>query len=558
MPKKRAPIHFTKPVNPIHPSLTPSSNESKNRLGTHSLHSTTDPPGNSVNDKIHNLRLSQAPSNWKDQSRNLAHAPTVHPSLKAMLQVQETPSPKPRFLTNTAGRARARGPAGPPPPSSWLNHRNQAPPHSQRVSAQQSLRVAHVAPEHLDALPDLYLPPGRSLMFQALKALAINWEWHLEFDRYYLATLPTRLKQALLWFISNFNQQGITRQGLETLFLDDTVIEDATDSESLTHIDLSNFICKSLDLKDLKEFLANPRIAPNFGELDASNSIVPDTWDAPSTTQLLHLSTPRFPSLTHLSLSHPTNASWKSLLSLAPHLTTLTHLSLAFWPAPSLNSNPIVEGVAPSGNSDSYDFGKTLTDEFRTEAAEILRHFSRKTYCLKWLDLTGCCAWIGALRCEGGVDWVGSWRGVNTVKVGPGWVPEFLEKENINLGKNWNPNSRESQTWELTDTLALADWLHRQHRLGELEEDVNALKLSIRPRKADQPAAAAQGADGLGLGDNMSEMWWEDSAKLASRGADVKDRGPENRVTFDRGWKGWRIEDAIKTYGSSFPPSDRS
>ena len=157
---------------------------------------------------------------------------------------------------------------------------------------------------------------------------------------------------------------------------------------------------------------------------------IPESWDEDN-----HLAAPlsvsRFPALTHLSLSNPANVSWKGLLSLSPHLATLTHLSLAFWPPPSLTPNSkTAYRESPAGN---IDYGASnyysSYDGDLSEAAGVLRRLSKATYCLQWLDLTGCSDWVQALGRSDGPDWAGAWRGLETVKIGQGWIPKCLETE---------------------------------------------------------------------------------------------------------------------------------
>jgi hypothetical protein len=75
-----------------------------------------------------------------------------------------------------------------------------------------------------------------------------------------------------------------------------------------------------------------------------------------------------------------------------------------------------------------------------SEAANILRRLSKSTYCLKWLDLSGCNRWIPALVWGGegsqsdvpktsltdtstGPDWNDAWSQVTYVNVAQGSVP---------------------------------------------------------------------------------------------------------------------------------------
>lgn len=100
-------------------------------------------------------------------------------------------------------------------------------------------------------------------------------------------------------------------------------------------------------------------------------------------------------------------ASWKQLLGFSRKLSTVTHLSLAFWPAPS-QGRP----CSPDG-----DWSETLV---------ALKLLSRNLYRLEYLDLTGCALWYEALKLENGhdrIDWVWAWGKVSTLRLYVGWTP---------------------------------------------------------------------------------------------------------------------------------------
>lgn len=348
---------------------------------------------------------------------------------------------------------RTRGPAGPPPPRSWLTDSIHAPAGSYKK--QKSQRDTGLAlPRRLDRLPGLRLPDEGTLLHLTFKQLASNWHWHVAYDQHYLATLPIHNKEVLLSYIAvynNHNNGGIGALGLETLFLDDTELEDATGSDSLTHLDLACSISTVSSFKQLDNYMTKTittaDIAPSAD--DTYNDSVPardndevlDDWEIEAdanNTIARSITQPRFPNLTHLSLSHPdssTPPSWRQLLALMPHLATLTHLSLAYWPVPSLTPNAITadttspRGKVHYGGSNFY----SASDGDWKEAAGILRRLSKATYCLKWLDLTGCGSWIAALAWEdeegslGSAEWNGGWRGVEVVQVAQGWMPDCLE-----------------------------------------------------------------------------------------------------------------------------------
>lgn len=165
-------------------------------------------------------------------------------------------------------------------------------------------------------------------------------------------------------------------------------------------------------------------------------------------SNLLHLSLSLSPS----AVSPVSTASWLSLLSVTSHLSTLQSLALAYWPQPTLTpyaaavsatiKSPISTTLPriPYGGTDIY----TESEASWREAAGILRKLSRHLYCLRWLDLTGCGVWFGALswvdtqRVDDvmgsgpclppiGPDWNGSWRNVEFLALGVGWTPSSLD-----------------------------------------------------------------------------------------------------------------------------------
>lgn len=372
--------------------------------------------------------------------------------------------------------------------------------------------------KYVGSLPGLKLPEKKSLLDMTLKALAQNWPWHQEYDQFYLATLPIRYKEALISYIAFYHPQSLDVRGLELLFLDDEELEDATGSESLTHLDFASSIGYAISLKDIPSFFTkNQRV---LGEKqDTSQHVdIPESWDSPSAIIPASISVLRFPALTHLSFAQAAEPSWKQLLGLSPHLATLTHLSLAYWPIPSLTPNAITAyRETPAGN---VDYGASnfysLFDGDLDEAASVLRRLSKATYCLRWLDLTGCSEWLQALGRENGADWCGAWRGMETVKIGQGWLPSVLEEE----GSQWRPvvehklSEDEARATGLgTMKAELTSWANGEEMRTRIDKLVNTMRM--------------QGGNSSSADRNI---------------------GPRsNRIYFDRGWDGWWIEDALSS-----------
>lgn len=545
MPKKRAALRFAKPTTPIHPSLASSSNEPKNQIASPRLHYLSTPLGDStsVSDQIQRLRHSAA----TQSSHGQAHRRTGNP-------LPSSVRPPPEIV---GGRSVSR-PAGPPPPRSWLEERlhdtNKLLQSMKHPELSQLLCTT--PPDNLELLPGLHLPEKQTLIYQTMKALAKNWDWHLDNDLHYLSKIPTRYRMALLCFLTRYNPHGISHFTLEALFMEDQTLENTSNNEDLTHLDLSVQIGRSLSLLGIKNYLA--KIPTLSTDLTSKNpdSTIPDAWDAPSPVPPPHLQYSRFPSLTHLSLSHPLWADWKLLLRLVENLPTLTHLSLAHWPVPSIESSSPTVGSTRSG---TVDYGRSPVsfgnDKNWPGAPAILRQLSKKTYCLKWLDLTGCCSWIWALQSEG-IDWSGAWRKLETVKVGQGWIPRCLEEEHKGrLFSTFEAMNRRIALWKpavlgpenRNEPRALAYWLNHERKVGKLDEIVNRRKSRVAKMRAGKLAVTGPSVDELIFNQGEFVSWWGPSSDATSSTVGLHDDGRGNRVTFERGWQGSWIEDAINS-----------
>ena len=380
-------------------------------------------------------------------------------------------------------------------------------------------------PRAIGSLPGLRLPSEGSLLHLALKGLAQQWDFHKEYDQFYLATLPVRRKEAILSYITIYNPQSIDCQSIELLFLDETKLADATGSESLTHLDLASCLGHGIKPKNLKEVI----LKLDYGsesQTGLSAAEVPESWDTPSLPNTPALSL-RFPALTHLSLSHPAAPSWKHFLAIAPYLATLTHLSLAHWPTPSLTPNSTTayletpNGEVNYGGSNFY----SVFDGDLSEAASVLRRLSKATYCLQWLDITGCSDWVQALGRKDGPDWCGGWRKLETVRVGQGWIPHCLEKED----SGWRQvveaavfdNGEAPAVW--ANKKQMVAWANIEKHIGDVERKVRSMIARAKLSSTDTSNASNRA----------------------------------RTVTFERGWQGWWIEDALNyvaTANSSFQP----
>lgn len=264
-----------------------------------------------------------------------------------------------------------------------------------------------------------------------LRNIAIHWEEMHDYERNNLVYLPVKLRTLLLSYIAVYGpEDGVGYEGLRDLILPppleigDEIVEEtsrfspAENNEGFFRLDLSGAMGKSVSFKQLTELVERPETPPaSDDELSWEETMSPRN----------SLSAP-IPILTHLSLSHPARTiSWSRLLSFAKLLSNLTHLSLAFWPIPSLTPNAKTAVMQDNfGRDIQYGgtnfYSHSLDNDFR-EAAEVLRRLALRLYGLEYLDLTGCSDWLRALRWTGdadtdrGIDWSTQWAKLNTLKV---------------------------------------------------------------------------------------------------------------------------------------------
>ncbi|PGG97647.1 hypothetical protein GX51_07214 [Blastomyces parvus] len=458
MPKKHHKPTSPKPSTPVHPSLTSFTGSKTQSSGS----ATRD--GRSVNDLIHHLRRTQV-SRRDGVSASLSRvAPrSVHPSIRNLLGLPETPPPRPRPGTRVVGERGARRTPGPAAPLSWLVPNDTLNGQDSERKRKSTCDDAQERNLRLERLPGIRFPAEGTLQYMVLKSMAVNWDSHLLYDGVFLSELPSPTKQLLLSYISTFTDHAsmeVGMQGLKPLFLDisdDGIIETYPD---VTRLDLASCLGRWMTLKQLaREIKVADRSESRSHGRKIEGSTLP-SWEEetdmeyPSATIPLAPTQPlqqRFPNLKFLSLANPIprEASWHSLLNLLPHLSTITHLSLAHWPTPTLTPNSLTASMKhPKLSSLSLPYGGTdIYSAFENnwvEAAGILRRLSKTTYCLKWLDLEGCCDWIPALSWDGfdlegnfhaaaGPEWNGAWRNLEWLGLGPGWFPDVSDVEDSYL-----------------------------------------------------------------------------------------------------------------------------
>lgn len=388
-------------------------------------------PSRSVNERLAQLRAEQAPRPTIEHRNEIASLATAHsmpPALRQILNIPETAPPNVRSRRQRIIHGR-RAPPGPAAPESWLALSQHAPAHlgAQRRNgigkAAEDMRHISTSFHKLSKLGDLHpLPTSGSLVDKTLKAMAVHWDSLVEYEQFNLSALPPALKASLLSYIGLYGpKEGITSHDLKVLFLSEHEMPGATGSEEVSRLDLTGLISQSFAINDLRKFLIkNNEIDAEFVREQEGLSLeanlqehhtnlacrnpVLDSWEedlaSSGPTLTSPIIGPRFPNLTRLSLANAgAYASWHQLLLISPQLSTLTHLSLAYWPTP--NETPNSKGSFINHNHVRIPIGGThlyseIDDDWQ-DPANILRRLSNNTYSLKWLDLEGCNEWLPAL-----------------------------------------------------------------------------------------------------------------------------------------------------------------
>lgn len=434
----------------------------------------------SVNELLADLRRASLNRSGA-QASAVAVQPTVPPAIRHIFQLPETPPPRPRRPARVDASG-ARLPPGPAPPRSWLS----AP--SPAEAARRHTKAA--ADYERRPLPDANLPARGSLVDLVLRRFALDWEWQRSYNRYHLYELPTHLRAALISYLVTHTREGVSLRDLQAVLLPpadapehyftDPALAPGVVNETFSHLDLSGSLGRSLGLRELSDLLFPKQTAAAAASVD-----IQESWDAPEQEedqqqqqqqqplQLLQLHNspaiprPLLPNLTHLSLAldparppATTAVSWRHLLAFAGNLSALTHLSLAFWPEPTLTPNAKLATVAATapqygggggGGGGTGPYSHALDDDDDdddwAEAVLLLRRLARCLYRLEYLDLTGCGEWFPALWATAvtiaadedggteeeddkttttttagtGVDWVGAWGKITTLVLYPGY-----------------------------------------------------------------------------------------------------------------------------------------
>lgn len=258
----------------------------------------------------------------------------------------------------------------------------------------------------------------------------MDWGFHRVYNQYHLYFIPNHLKPALIRWITMAASDGLSVSDLRLILLphpdiyaEEELEADASSNAQIGYLDLSGSLGRSIKLKELCDVLYPPKQA-------AIQDVPHDSWDA--IEDLPSLPRGLLPNLTHLSLAldphFAKDVSWKHLLNMSSNMSSVTHLSLAYWPDPCLTPRALYSSVTtPEGRTIPYggtSYYSHSLDHDWSEALLVLRILSKNLYALEYLDLTGCLSWAKALTMHSEhdfVDWTGFWGKITVIQLKNGW-----------------------------------------------------------------------------------------------------------------------------------------
>ena len=484
MPKKRT-YNFKQ--------LQGSSSSSSSQAATKNGGSDTSP---SVNERLGELRKLEGKdaAAKKRQLADSVNQRSVPSEIREILGVPESAPPKPKAGVRLRERLRTPGPA---PPKSWTANgsslwmstlalrggrrrlRKKSADVNDRNRPKQLLRFARLAGLKVDEVDQK--PP--SLTHLALKTVAEQWDLLDEEDYPALAEIPLQLRLRILSYLAYYGRP-IYYSGLAAVL---------QGSEDIQQLDLAGLVGHGdLTLRNIGRI--------NGMEQETAsddNKEIAESWDADEASQSTlppSLRTNRFAHLTHLCLSHPKpTASWRSLLAFSKFTPQLTHLSLAYWPRPTLTPNLATATVSSQHGPDVSAGGShcySAIDKDMSEPASLLRQLSGNLLCLQWLDLEGCAEWVPAL---------GGSLYDSGLLVLRGWDGRLHQEPTSILTSNWKKLTylRCAQGWEpracgmraLRDSgqrntsVALGMFRHFENAV-EIEADVSQDIVDIEKKRA--------------------------------------------------------------------------
>jgi len=405
-----------------------------------------------VNERLVELRKLEG-KDAAQRKRELADAVSqrsVPEHLQPILGQSKVAPPKPKRGARSRLTNRTPGPAA---PKSWetptwapllalrggrRNVKKGSSTNDERSRPNALLRFPRMTGEED---PDLNTA---TLVHLSLKTAAEHWTLFDEEDLPALTELPLRLRLRLLSYLG-FYGPAIDKKTLSAL---------TTGSEPVQCLDLAGLAGHELlTFRRLANFLRES--APR-AESASHTVTVAESWDLDEMVEsalTLRPTPSRFSQLTHLSLSHPPpgNSSWRDLLSLSQHVTSVTHLSLAYWSRPTLTPNLTTATVSSQHSPDVSAGGSSYysgIDHDLSEPAIILRQLSSNLLRLQWLDIEGCAQWAPALACgDGERTWdfpndgdmreshektpivtaifAQNWKNLQYLNCAQGWLPTF-------------------------------------------------------------------------------------------------------------------------------------
>ena len=410
----------------------------------------------SVNEKLNELRKIEGPeatAKKREIAELVSQKSSLPPQLRGILGVPETASPRAQAGVRTRDRFRTPGPA---PPKSWTavgsgrwtstlsfrkkrKGKNGNRNDEERFKPQELDRFARMA--RVGSTIDQNRRGVASLMHYTLKTVVQQWNMLDEEDYPALAELTLRLRLQLLSYMC-VHGPTIGIEAFEAL---------TQGWEKIPHLDLSGLVGHNT--------LTLPRLTKRFRpeQQKVEQSAVDDvaeSWEDEDTVENLldtGLSASRFSHLTHLSLSHPPpTILWRDLLAFTKHTHQITHLSLAYWPRPTLTPNLSTTTVSSQHGVDVAAGGSHIysaLDQDLNEPAALLRQLSINLLQLQWLDIEGCTTWAPALAllatlpelhtsAESPDDWSSSgaaafsvltdaWKNLNYINIAQGWLPTY-------------------------------------------------------------------------------------------------------------------------------------
>ncbi|KAK6430893.1 hypothetical protein LTR95_012947 [Oleoguttula sp. CCFEE 5521] len=483
----------------------------------------------SVNALLSSLRIAK-PSDAAAKKREFAELSgqrSVPPELRGILGQRDVAPPETRAGARARERLRTPGPAT---PGSWTRARLPAlNAKSKRRKGAVKGMPSRSKPNELDRFARLISGERKgvekqgtsSLKETAVRSIAERWSMLDEDDYPALQELSLRMRLALLAQIVCYGPP-ITIGALRAL----TNGEDA-----VATLDLAGLIGHSnLILTRLTRLLSNHRTS------QAVSDIAIESWDASEASDTLQsqIVTPSpFLNLTRLCLSHPpSNALWRDLLSLTRQTPKLTHLSLAYWPRPTLTPNLVTTTVTTRTGQEVHAGGSHFysdLDHDLAEPASLLRLLSHNLLQLKWLDLEGCTQWLPALA------------------IMPSPARHGFDDDNQDFSAFTDFNARALNmtalsSWsKLTYINARQGWLptHAGISALPLQQGISANRAFVGDILAALSFSVTNSHDQLDMEKRKAQAWIEGewaSVRAMRRINDMRDLGNMSKVVFDLGW----------------------